>query len=83
MRLSANETTMPRLHLFGTLVLLLVVTLVMAGFYSWSNEQEESGAFRLVTRGLVQQQKALLSAEMRSALDYVDFLRLRTENVLR
>ena len=83
MRLSANETTMPRLHLIGTLVLVLVVTLVMAGFYSWSNEQEESSAFRRVTRELMQQQKERLSAEMRSALDYVDFVRLRTENVLR
>ena len=83
MRLSANETTMPRLHLIGTLVLVLVVTLAMAGFYSWSNEREENGAFQRVTRVLQQQQKERLTAEMQSARDYLDFVRQRTEDVMR
>jgi signal transduction histidine kinase len=83
MRLSANETTMPRLHLIGTLVLVLAVTLAMAGFYSWQNVQEEGSAFQRVTQVLLQQQKERLTAEMHSARDYVDFVRLRTEDVLR
>ena len=83
MRLSANETTLPRLHLIGTLVLVLVVTLAMAGFYSWRNEQEEGSDFQRITRALTLQQKERLTAEMRSALDYVDFVRERTEDVLR
>ena len=74
---------MPRLHLIGTLVLVLVVTLAMAGFYSWTNGQEETRAFGRVTQVLTQQQKERLTAEMRSARDYVDFVRARTEDVLR
>ncbi|WP_051603022.1 bifunctional diguanylate cyclase/phosphodiesterase [Simplicispira psychrophila] len=83
MRLSANETTMPRLHLIGTLVLILVVTLAMTGFFSWQNEQEQGHAFKRVAQLLTQQQKERLTAEMRSALDYVDFVHQRTEDVLR
>ena len=83
MRLSANETTMPRLHLIGTLVLILVVTLAMTGFFSWQNEQAQDHAFERVAQVLTQQEKERLTAEMRSARDYVDFLRQRTEDVLR
>ena len=83
MRLSANETTMPRLHLIGTLVLVLVVTLAMAGFYSWSNEKEEGSTFQRITHVLMQQQKERLTAEMQSARDYLDFVRQRTEDVMR
>ena len=83
MRLSANETTMPRLHLIGTLALVLAVTLLMAGFYSWQNAQEEGRAFERVTQVLMQQQKERLKAEMQSAQNYVDFVRQRTEDVLR
>ena len=83
MRLSANETAMPRLHLIGTLLLVLMVTLAMAGFYSWQNAQEEASAFQRVTEVLTQKQKERLTAEMQSAQDYVEFLRARTEDVLR
>ncbi|MBY0453687.1 MAG: EAL domain-containing protein [Burkholderiaceae bacterium] len=83
MRLSANETTMPRLHLAGTLGLVLVVTLALAGFFSWQNIQEQRASLGRIEQVFSQQQKARLTAEMNSAVDYLEFLRLRTENVLR
>jgi len=81
--LSANESTMPRLHLIGTLVLVLVVTLAMAGFYSWQNERAQHTAFERIEQVITQQQKERLGAEMQSAMDYLEFLRLSTEEVLR
>ncbi|MDD2713106.1 MAG: cache domain-containing protein, partial [Simplicispira sp.] len=83
MHLSANETTMPRLHLLGTLVLILVVTLAMAGFFSWQNVQEQSATLGRIEQVLTQQQQERLTAEMQSVEDYLDFVRLRTEDVLR
>ena len=83
MRLSANETTLPRMHLIGTLVLVLLVTLAMAGFFSWQNEQEEGSAFERIAQVLTQQQKERLTAEMKSAHAYVDFVRQRSEEVMR
>ncbi|MBN9342135.1 MAG: cache domain-containing protein, partial [Comamonadaceae bacterium] len=83
MHLSANETTMPRLHLIGTLGLLLVVTLAMAVFYSWRNEREHRAAFERIEQVITQQQRERLTTEMQSAVGYLEFLRLRTEDVLR
>ena len=83
MRLSANEKTMPRLHLIGTLVLVLVVTLAMGGFFSWRNVQEQSAELGRIQQVLTQQQQERLTAEMQSAEAYLDFVRLRTEDVLR
>ena len=48
MHLSANETTLPRLHLIGTLSLVLIVTLAMAGFTSWQNEREQRNSFERI-----------------------------------
>ncbi|MGD9774017.1 bifunctional diguanylate cyclase/phosphodiesterase [Diaphorobacter sp.] len=83
MHLTANEATMPRLHLIGTLALVLVVTLAMAGFYSWQNEREQRSAFERIESVITRQQNERLGAEMQSAMDYLEFLRLRTEEALR
>ena len=83
MRLSANETTMPRLHLIGTLGLVLIVTLAMAGFFSWQNIQEQRASLGRVEEAVSQEQKARLTAETQSATDYLEFVRQRTESVLR
>ena len=83
MHLSANETTLPRLHLIGTLSLVLIVTLAMAGFTSWQNEREQRNSFERIEQVLTRQQKERLTAEMNSAVDYLDFTRSRTEGVLR
>ena len=83
MSLSVNETTMPRLHLIGTLSLLLVVTLAMAGFFSWQSVQDHRASLERIENVIREQQQARLTNEMRSAVDYLEFLRQRTETVLR
>lgn len=83
MDLSVNETTMPRLHLIGTLSLLLVVTLAMAGFFSWQSVQNHRAALERIEAVIHQQQRTRLSSETQSAVDYLEFLRQRTESVLR
>ena len=83
MHLSANETTMPRLHLIGTLGLLLVVTLAMAVFYSWRNERDQRTAFARIEQVITQQQHERLTTEMQSAVSYLEFQRRRTEDVMR
>ncbi|GAB3358347.1 MULTISPECIES: bifunctional diguanylate cyclase/phosphodiesterase [Giesbergeria] len=83
MHLSVNETTMPRLHLIGTLSLLLVVTLMMAGFFSWQSVQDHRASLDRIAKVIHEQQQARLTSEMRSAVDYLEFVRQRTESVLR
>ncbi len=74
---------MPRLHLIGTLVLVLVVTLALASFYSWRNEHQQQAFRARLTQAIAQQQQQRLSAELQSAMGYLEFLRKRTEAVMR
>lgn len=84
MRLTANETTLPRLHLIGTLVLVLLVTLSLAVFFSWQNlSQQRNSMQRIEQVVVVEQQKVRLREEMHSALSYLDYVRSRTEQELR
>lgn len=83
MRLTANETTLPRLHLIGTLVLVLCVTLALAAFFSWQNLSEHRSSMQRIEQVIVEQQQSRLKGEMRSALDYLDFVRSRADQVLR
>src|SRR5450830_1823993 len=74
LRLIANEKTVPRLHLVGTLVVV---------FFSWQNLVEQKASLQRVEAVLQQQQRQRLSAEMDSALSYIEFVRSRTHDVLR
>ena len=83
MRITANETTLPRLHLIGTLVLVLLVTLSLAVFFSWQNLSQQRNSMQRIEQVVVEQQKVRLREEMHSALSYLDYVRSRTEQELR
>ena len=83
MRLVANESTVPRLHLIGTLSIVFFLTLALGAFFSWQSVQDQRASFERVERVSAEQQKARLMAEMDSAMSYLDFTRSRTEDVLR
>ena len=83
MRLSANASTMPRLHLLATLALVVFVVLEAAGFLSWQHAEAQRSSFERIEQVILRQQKERLNLELRSAVDYLDFARLRTEDTLR
>ena len=63
--LTANATALPRLHLLGTLVLMLVVTLALASFYSWRSKEQQQAFRERITQTMAEQQRqrGLLGAE--------------------
>ena len=81
--LTANATALPRLHLLGTLVLMLVVTLALASFYSWRSKEQQQAFRERITQTMAEQQRQRLSSELQSAISYLEFLRKRTESVMR
>ena len=83
MPLTANEKNLPRLHLLGTGLVLLVVTLSLAAFFSWQSLREQSAAFERIEQVISAQQQTRLTAEMTSAMGYLAFTRSRTEALLR
>ncbi|MBS1130758.1 MAG: sensor hybrid histidine kinase [Proteobacteria bacterium] len=83
MRLTADEKTVPRIHLIGTLLTVLVLTLALGGFFSWQSLSEQRAAFARVELAATQQLEARLQAEMDGVTNFIEFTRSRTEDVLR
>ena len=83
MKLAANEKTVPKIHLIGTIALVLLLTLALAGFFTWQSMAERQASFVRIEQGVTEQVKARVTAEMDRSLQFIEFTRSRTEFVLR
>jgi hypothetical protein len=83
MRVVANEHSLPRLHLIGTLLIVSVLTLALGVFFSWRTTLEQRQGLERVAQAAVDQQQKLLQAEMDSAVSFIDYTRQRTEAIVR
>ena len=83
MRLTADEKTVPRIHLIGTLLVVLCLTLGLAAFFSWNSFTEQRAAFSRIEQAGAGMIEARLTAEMQSAVSFIDFTQSRTEDLLR
>lgn len=82
MRLIANEKTLPRIHLIGTLLIVLSLTIVLAGYYSWQSRHDAQSSLAHIEQALNAQSEARLKAEMNNALSVIEFTRKRSEFLL-
>lgn len=83
MSLSNQARTIPRLHLIGTLVVVVVLTLALGSFFSWQYIEAHRASISRLEQVVTRQVEARLDAEMASALAYLEFTRSRTEDTLR
>ncbi len=83
MRLIVDEKSVPRIHLIGTLVIVLLLTLGLGAFFSWQHVQEGREALARIEQTTQQQMRGRLQVEMNAALGFIDFSRQRTEERLR
>jgi len=83
MRVEANEQTLPRLHLIGTLIIVVFLTLTLGGYFSWRDAQDHRQSLERVAQAVQLQQQARLVAELESASNFLEFTRDRTEEVLK
>ena len=83
MRLIADEKTVPRIHLIGTLVIVLLLTLGLGAFFSWQSLEEQRASLARIEKTAREQVQQRLKAETENAVSFVEFNRLRTESVLR
>lgn len=83
MQFAANEKSVPRIHLIGTIAMALLLTLALALFFTWQNIVERRASFARIEQGVTEQIKARVTAEMHRSLEYIEFTRSRGEMVLR
>lgn len=81
--LPANEHTLPRIHLIGTLIIAVLLTLGLGGWLSWQQLSKERANLQRLETLLTEQVQARLQAEMGGAVSFIEFTRQRTEEVLR
>ncbi len=83
MRFAANEQTLPRLHLMGTLAIVTMLTLLLGGFFTWRSAAEHRASLSRLVQTVSLQQQARLQTELDSAVSFLEFTRARTDEVLR
>jgi signal transduction histidine kinase len=81
--LVANEKTIPRVHLIGTLLIVVVLALGLGGLFSWKYISKAHDSLQRIEQLARQQTFARLQSEMDTAVNTVAFTRQRTEDVLR
>jgi PAS domain S-box-containing protein len=83
MRLIANEKSLPRIHLIGTLLIVLLLTVGLAGYHLWQSRQNAQSLFERMEQTFTEQVEASLKAEMHHAMTTIEYIRNQTEAVLR
>jgi len=78
-----DEKSLPRLHLAGTLALVISLTLALGGYFTYQAMADNEASLQRLEADLTWQQETRLKTEMNSGLDYLEFVRSRTEDVLR
>ena len=82
MKLVPDEKTLPRLHLTGTLAIVLLLVLLLSGLFVWQGWRSHRQALRNIEQAAQLQIQARLSAEMDSVQGVIDFTREQTEAAL-
>ena len=83
MKLVPDEKTLPRLHLAGTLAIVLLLVLLLAGLFAWQGWRSHRQALHNIEHAAQLQIQARLAAEMDSVLGVIDFTREQTEAAFR
>ena len=78
-----DEKTIPRAHLIGTLVIVLLITCVLGGLFAWLRVSERNAALDRLQGEASALLRSRLQGEMDSAIDFLEYTRLRNEEVLR
>ena len=77
-----DEKSVLRVHRLGTILLVLVLTVLLSGFYSWQNIRDARAQLQRLEEAAREHLKNRLRGEVDSAFSYIEFTRLRTERVL-
>ena len=83
MRLIANEKSIPRIHLVGTLFIVLLLTVGFAGYNLWQSRKDAQSSYDRIEQALAEQINARLKDEMHNTITTIEFIRSQTEAVLR
>ncbi|GBG01388.1 hypothetical protein AZSI13_07150 [Azospira sp. I13] len=83
MPLAINEKSLSRLQLVGMLALVLVFTLGLGIHFTLQDERDFESGLQALEQETLAQQQSLLEAEVDAKRNYLEYVRSRTETVLK
>ncbi|MBN8443796.1 MAG: diguanylate cyclase, partial [Thauera sp.] len=83
MNVAVDERSLRRLHLIGTVVLTVALSLGIGSYFIYQSEHDRQDTMQRLEHDLAAQQRERLRAEVQTALNYIAFTRSRTAAVLR
>ena len=83
MKIYVTDRNLPRLHLAGTMIVVIVLALVLGASFLLIGASEHQRIFDRLEHNFSVKRQERLSAEMAAAIGYLDFVHSRTESVLR
>ena len=78
-----RSKNVPRAHLIGTLVTVLLITLGLSAFFTGQQVMERRAGLARIQQDAVERILLRLRGEMEGAISYIDYTRTQTETVLR
>ena len=83
MQLTDKSRTLPRLHLAATLLVVLLLTLSLSGFFAWQKTQDHSASIERIEWLSFEQVQQQLIREMASIRNDIEYTQGQTEVELR
>lgn len=83
MQLTDKSRTLPRLHLAGTLLVVLLLTVFLSGFFSWQKIQDHHDSIQRIETLSFDQVQQRLQREMTAILNDIEYTQAQTEVELR
>lgn len=83
MSFKVDANSFPRLQMIGMVATVLLFTLVLGGYFLWTQHQQREQQLLTLEQEILSQQEALLASELDATVSYARYMRTQTEQVLK
>lgn len=83
MNFEINARRLPGLQTIGMLAVVLFISLIVSGYFLFALQSQKQQQLQSLEQEVLGQQEALLTSELDATISYIQYMRTRTEQVLK
>lgn len=83
MNFEINARRLPGLQTMGMLAVVLLISLIVSGYFLFALQSQKKQQLQSLEEEVLGQQEALLASELDATTSYIQYMRTRTEQVLK
>lgn len=83
MNLEINARRLPGLQTVGMLTVVLLISLIVSGYFLFALQKQKQQQLEGLEQEILEQQEELLVSELEATVSYIQYMRTRTEQVLK